>query len=86
MRAKKWTREQLNALERLTKKHTFGEIAEFYGLSRSAIQMACNRNGISGKQRNRDRRGVADPDFRERIQEKEMDKPKPDPFGPAKRV
>lgn len=74
-RPKKWQGEELEELRRLTERLTFGEIAGIYGLSTSAIQMACNRNGISGKQRNRDLRGAA---------ALSADKPQRDPFGRAR--
>ena len=62
----------MDKLRKMTERLTFGEIAGKLGMSTSAVQMACNRNGISGKQRNRNLRGVA---------AMAKDKPKPDPFG-----
>lgn len=88
-RPKRWEGEELEKLRKLTERLTFAEIAREYGLSTSAIQMACNRNGIEGKQRNRNIRGAAIPGYQQkhakkkgsRIQKFYADTPKPDPFA-----
>ena len=48
-RRKFWVGEELERLERLLETRTQAEVAEIYNVSRSAIQMACNRNGLKVK-------------------------------------
>lgn len=77
----RWTKKALARLEKLTETMSFSEIAEKYGMKKSAIQMACNRGGVKGKQRNRKYSGSADAEYRRMLKEKRLDKAQPDPFN-----
>lgn len=77
---RRWTKQELDKLEELTETMTFAEIAKMYGMKTSAIQMACNRHGIHGKQRNKELIGAAAPGYQRAMSEKKRDIPKEDPF------
>ena len=74
-RRREWTPDKLEWLEKMLKTHTQAEVGTKLGLSKSAIQMVCNRYGLTCK---RTDRGYRPRDEKGRFTND--DRPRRDPF------